>query len=413
VKVLDFGIAKQIGAVTTGDKPSTFMTQQGVIIGTIHYMSPEQALGKQLDARSDIFSLGVVLYEAATGRLPFRGETVTETMTQIIRDEPAEPRNLNPAISAEMQAIIDRCLRKNREERYATAEELVAALDAQLGRASTAPYTSSNAPTVARAAATVSTASSVKTVQESAPQQPIAPPPPQKRVNVATIVIIVALAVAVAALAIINRRNAQAANTTTVAAAPAPAPVVATQAPPPQPPTSTTVEVEEKKPAAAPPIVSAPAPAPAPVPEPVPAPAQTPDTLYATAVSQLQNGDAQEARKTLLEVVKLDPHYARAHFRLGEIALLNRRGDYALQELYLAQNDPDKLDPRERMLTDLGTAVVKKDREAARHLAREINTQWPDDPDLAHIVREYPGMFLGGALREERGPFRGRRRPGQ
>src|SRR4029077_7145671 len=110
------------------DSPTTFMTQQGMIVGTIQYMSPEQALGKSLHARPAIFSLGVVLYEAATGRLPFRGETVTDTMTQIIRDEPQPPLRVNPKISAALNAIIQRCMKKNRDERYASAADLAAAL---------------------------------------------------------------------------------------------------------------------------------------------------------------------------------------------------------------------------------------------------------------------------------------------
>ena len=132
VKVLDFGIAKQIGvAGSSSDAPTaTFMTQQGMIVGTIHYMSPEQALGKPLDPRTDIFSLGVVLYEAATGQLPFRGETVTDTMTQIIRDEPQEPVRINPKVSAGLNAVIRRCMRKNRDERFANAAALARALEA-------------------------------------------------------------------------------------------------------------------------------------------------------------------------------------------------------------------------------------------------------------------------------------------
>src|SRR6202011_1862697 len=105
VKVLDFGIAKQVGIAGTSpsDAPTAaFVTQQGMILGTIHYMSPEQALGKTIDGRTDVFSLGVVLYEMATGRRPFGGETITETMTQIIRDEPAEPVLVNPGISPGM-----------------------------------------------------------------------------------------------------------------------------------------------------------------------------------------------------------------------------------------------------------------------------------------------------------------------
>ena len=130
VKVLDFGIAKQVGPIAPDEKTATFMTQQGMIVGTVHYMSPEQALGKPLDARTDIFSLGVVLYEAATRQLPFRGETVTETLTQIIRDEPQPPVRVNPRISGSLNAIIERCMKKNRDERFASAADLAAALSA-------------------------------------------------------------------------------------------------------------------------------------------------------------------------------------------------------------------------------------------------------------------------------------------
>src|ERR1700692_460176 len=90
VKVLDFGIAKQVGiegADAANTPTAAFVTHQGMILGTIHYMSPEQALGKAVDGRTDVFSLGVVLYEMATGRRPLGGETITATMTQIIRDE--------------------------------------------------------------------------------------------------------------------------------------------------------------------------------------------------------------------------------------------------------------------------------------------------------------------------------------
>ncbi|HEY6141338.1 MAG TPA: serine/threonine-protein kinase, partial [Thermoanaerobaculia bacterium] len=143
VKVLDFGIAKQVDAppATSQDAPTAFMTQQGMIVGTVHYMSPEQALGKNLDARTDIFSLGVVLYEGATGRMPFTGETATETMMHIIRDDPPDAAKYNAAITPGMKAIIDKCLRKNREERFASAADLAMALEQHLGQASTDPYT--------------------------------------------------------------------------------------------------------------------------------------------------------------------------------------------------------------------------------------------------------------------------------
>jgi serine/threonine protein kinase len=160
VKVLDFGIAKQITTTSASvDAPTApVLTQQGFIIGTIQYMSPEQALGKSLDARSDIFSLGIVLYEGATRRLPFMGETPTETMTQIIRDQPPDAATVNPKISPGLNSIIQRCLQKDREKRYATAIDLANALERQLGRSATAPYTA--------AASTVLTGSKLKSVHQ-------------------------------------------------------------------------------------------------------------------------------------------------------------------------------------------------------------------------------------------------------
>ena len=123
VKVLDFGIAKQMSAQSGSNDPTAFVTQQGMIIGTVQYMSPEQALGKPLDARSDIFSLGVVLYQMATGRLPFRGETVTETMTQIIRDDPPDPATINRSLSAQATRAAVRFSGRSRGGARRTAPE--------------------------------------------------------------------------------------------------------------------------------------------------------------------------------------------------------------------------------------------------------------------------------------------------
>jgi serine/threonine-protein kinase len=125
LKVLDFGLAK-LQPTFGGDSDDTAqtMTQPGVVMGTVQYMSPEQALGKEADHRSDIFSAGVVLYQMVTGRLPFAGSTPTETITEIVRS-PAEPvSQLNPSTPGELDRIIRKCLEKDAGRRYQSAREL-------------------------------------------------------------------------------------------------------------------------------------------------------------------------------------------------------------------------------------------------------------------------------------------------
>jgi serine/threonine-protein kinase len=132
VKVLDFGLAKRTEHAAD---PSQVVTGEDKILGTPSYMSPEQATGKALDARSDLFSLGVMFYELVTATRPFRGDTAMETAIAIARDEPPPPSALVPAIGSDLDRVILRCLRKLPGERYASAAEL---LD-ELGRVSPAP----------------------------------------------------------------------------------------------------------------------------------------------------------------------------------------------------------------------------------------------------------------------------------
>ena len=128
VKVLDFGLAKITAAEATGD-PNEISTQihtdAGAVMGTIHYMSPEQALGRAVDRRTDVFSLGVVLYEMATGRRPFAGATATATIDQILHATPDSLSRLNPGIPPELERVIRRCLEKDRSRRYSSAQELL------------------------------------------------------------------------------------------------------------------------------------------------------------------------------------------------------------------------------------------------------------------------------------------------
>jgi serine/threonine-protein kinase len=125
VKLLDFGLAKRFRSESFANATSDLShTDTGVTIGTPHYMSPEQALGRELDDRSDIFNLGIVLYELVAGQRPFRGATTGETINSIINLQP-EPLGLeNPLFSPALDNIISKCLAKTPEHRYASAKEL-------------------------------------------------------------------------------------------------------------------------------------------------------------------------------------------------------------------------------------------------------------------------------------------------
>jgi serine/threonine-protein kinase len=123
VKVVDFGLAKLVAA-PAADETTEALTLEGQAVGTTPYMSPEQAAGRPVDGRSDLFSLGVVLYETLAGRRPFEGDSVAGTLAAILRDDPAPVGG----ITSETEGVLDRCLRKDRAERFQSAAELRGAL---------------------------------------------------------------------------------------------------------------------------------------------------------------------------------------------------------------------------------------------------------------------------------------------
>jgi hypothetical protein len=129
LKISDFGIAKMLGQQTTE------LTQTGSVVGSPHYLSPEQVRGEELDGRSDLFSLGVVLYELLSRRRPFEGETITTLVYQILSREPTPLASVRPGVPERLEKVVHRLLAKERESRFASAGELaeeIAALEREL-----------------------------------------------------------------------------------------------------------------------------------------------------------------------------------------------------------------------------------------------------------------------------------------
>jgi len=133
VKVLDFGLARALGAGNVGaddELTDLGITQAGIIVGTMPYMSPEQIAAKPLDHRTDLFSLGIMLYELATGERPFRGDSAPELMSSILKDHPTPVRERRSDVPGDVCRVIDKCLEKEPRDRIQTAREVLDELKA-------------------------------------------------------------------------------------------------------------------------------------------------------------------------------------------------------------------------------------------------------------------------------------------
>ena len=187
VKVLDFGLAKLTEDLTDrspsdGEAPTRVLVQTdaGVVMGTSHYMSPEQARGKPIDARTDIWSLGVVMYEMVAGRTPFEGETATDIIVAITQKEPPALARFASHVPAELDWIINKALRKDRDERYQTIKELLTDLrrlkqrlefEAELERS--APPDTISRSTFASAAVLPTKSDQIRPTAEDAAKPPV------------------------------------------------------------------------------------------------------------------------------------------------------------------------------------------------------------------------------------------------
>jgi eukaryotic-like serine/threonine-protein kinase len=156
VKVLDFGLAKIISEEVSELDVTRAKTEDGMLVGTVQYMSPEHALGKKLDGRTDLWSLGVLLYEMVTGTLPFKAATQAGTFDEILHRTPLPPGEYNPNIPHELENIIYKLLEKDRDYRYQTASDLLA--DLKRLRRSMGDITSDSGETFRTSTAEINTA---------------------------------------------------------------------------------------------------------------------------------------------------------------------------------------------------------------------------------------------------------------
>lgn len=260
-KVMDFGIAK---AATSGN-----LTQVGSILGTVAYLSPEQARGEPVDGRSDIYSLGSLLYQMLTGKLPLKGDTYVEMVQKLSSESPDPPSSVNPAVPARLDAVVMRALAKDPDDRYQTGTDMGADLMASLTPLADENHgpalTEENDKTAVAPRSVPASDEATRVLPAIGSAGPRRPPSSKGtgKTLIAVAALVALLAIAFVMIASLNDTTANPEPTPTSSSAPPAAPPAPRTAPPPAP-----VVVPSETPEAQPP------PAPEPPPEPQSPPAE-------------------------------------------------------------------------------------------------------------------------------------------
>lgn len=419
VKVLDFGIAKRVGPPGAG--PATVVTQAGIVLGTVHYMSPEQALGKPLDGRSDIYSLGVVMFEAITGQLPFQGDTTTEVLTKIIRDEPPRVASLNSFVSTKLAEVIEKCLKKKPEDRFQNAGHLIRAIDEAEQFIATA-----QSPTAILPATRVDESGSRRLETVGTGPAPAAGMSRGKWALAVALILVVAVVGAMVMKHAKKRQKVESATAPVKVAAVAPRSETAPAADTSTASTDTAmkepeVHIEEKEPPDVANEASVPeqgsaqqsetaSPPGGPRSGPggemtVPAPASdmTADGWFQQGARALEAHDPQRAMEDFRRALAIDPNHAKTHLKVGEMLLIRGNRMMAANEFQRAIENEQSLSDREKSLAHLWLAAARGNRVEAESLLEDHQRRFPNDPELEAI-----GRILHG----QRKPFRRPRRPG-
>jgi len=388
VKVLDFGIAKRYGhdsdAPSAAKSDTEFRTEAGIIIGTVQYMSPEQAMGKKLDGRSDIFSLGVVMYEALTGKLPFAADSPALTLTRIIRDDPPNVRVTRPGVPAKVAAVVMRCLEKDPGRRFQSAREVAAALGEKGGvvtvESAGAEDVESRTPTAISAPKPAQ-----QPTRRTQARTEIERPAPKRSTALPWVVATVALVIAsIAGTALFFTRSAKAPETasTTAVQLPASAPAgttiaVTTAAEATVTDTVPTATLVDLAPAAAATDSATPATTPMPgtkvapllgrtdgsaAPRELPpnaSTAQQADFYYEKGMAHLDRRQPLEAYESFTKVVAIEPDRAAGWVRAGELALFLRSHQEAVDDFSRAAKLGTGLDERDALTAKFGLAIAE------------------------------------------------------